>query len=344
VNHIDPDIVHYGWNSDLPQHRMGDASMHAPAAPTVTRRTALLGLAAGVLAPGALLASPAHANRSAPPTTLALPNGFPPEGIAIGGGPFAFFGSRADGSIYRANLLTGEGRIISQGPGTPSLGLKLDAFGRLYVCGGTGGDGRIVDTHTGAVLAHYQFTTAASFVNDVILGRDAAWFTDSTNPVLYRVPLLPGGRLPAPAQVRALPLSGDIVYRAGINANGIALAPDGHAPVIVQSNTGGLFRVDPHTGAGRAVDLGGDSLVNGDGLLVEGNTLFAVQNQQGQVAKLRINADGTRARVLTRVTDPRFNTPTTVASFGDRLYLPNAAFATAPTPATPYTAVAIPRP
>jgi sugar lactone lactonase YvrE len=318
--------------------------MHVPAAPRMTRRTALLGLAAGVLTPTALLASPAHAHRTAPPTTLALPNGFPPEGIAIGGGPFAFFGSRTDGSIYRANLLTGAGRVISPGPGTQSLGLKLDAFGRLYVSGGSAGDGRIVDTHTGTVLAHYQFTTAASFVNDVILSHDAAWFTDSTNPVLYRVPLLPGGRVPTPAQVRAVPLSGDIVYGAGINANGIALTPNGHALLIVQSNTGGLFRVDPRTGVTRAVDLGGDNLVNGDGLLGEGNTLFAVQNQQGQVAKLRMNPDGTEASVLTRVTDPRFNTPTTVASFGDRLYLPNAAFATAPTPDTPYTAVAIPRP
>jgi sugar lactone lactonase YvrE len=310
----------------------------------MTRRTALLGLAAGVLTPAALLASPAHADRSEPPTTLALPNGFPPEGIAIGGGPFAFFGSRTDGSIYRANLLTGAGRVISPGPGTQSLGLKLDAFGRLYVCGGTGGDGRIIDTHTGAVLAHYQFTTAASFVNDVILSRDAAWFTDSTNPVLYRVPLLPGGRLPAPGQVRTVPLSGDIVYAAGTNANGITLTPNGQALVIVQSNTGGLFRVDPGTGVARAIDLGGDSLVNGDGLLVQGGTLFAVQNQQRQVAKLRINPAGTEATVLTRVTDPRFNTPTTVAAFGDRLYLPNAAFATPPTPDTPYTAVAIPRP
>jgi sugar lactone lactonase YvrE len=152
--------------------------------------------------------------------------------------------------------------------------------------------------------------------------------------------------VPTPAQVRAVPLSGDIVYGAGINANGIALTPNGLALLIVQSNTGGLFRVDPRTGVTRAVDLGGDNLVNGDGLLGEGNILFAVQNQQGQVAKLRMNPDGTAARVLTRVTDPRFqnNTPTTVASFGDRLYLPLAAFATAPTPDTPYPAVAIPRP
>jgi hypothetical protein len=47
--------------------------------------------------------------------------------------------------------------------------------------------------------------------------------------------------------------------------------------------------------------------------------------------------------VLERVTDPRFNVPTTVASFGRRLYLPNAKFGAVP-PATTFEAIAIPRP
>ena len=59
-----------------------------------------------------------------------LPVGFQPEGIAIGKGPYAYLGSLADGDIYRANLRTGKGRVISQGPGTPSVGLKLDRRGR----------------------------------------------------------------------------------------------------------------------------------------------------------------------------------------------------------------------
>jgi hypothetical protein len=48
--------------------------------------------------------------------------------------------------------------------------------------------------------------------------------------------------------------------------------------------------------------------------------------------------------VVTRVTDPRLDVPTTVAAFGNRLYLPNARFSTAPTPTTTYAAIAIPRP
>ena len=63
------------------------------------------------------------------PTTIPLPDGFAPEGIAIGAAPLAYFGSLIDGSIYRADLVTGRGRIISEGPGTPSVGLKLDRRG-----------------------------------------------------------------------------------------------------------------------------------------------------------------------------------------------------------------------
>jgi sugar lactone lactonase YvrE len=291
-----------------------------------------------------LLASPAAAAPTASlfPTTISLPNGFPPEGIAIGPGPFAYFGSRADGSIYRANLITGTGSIISQGPGTPSLGLKTDARGRLFVSGGTGGNARVIDTRTGAVLASYQFTTGTSFVNDVILTPDAAWFTDSANPVLYKLPLGRHGQLPA--SFVTVPLTGDIVFGAGTNANGIVRTPDGRGLIIVQTNTGKLFRVDPRTGVTSTVDLGTESVPNGDGLLLIGRTLFVVQNRDNLVAVVRLNRAGTAGTVVTRVTDPRFDIPTTMAAFGNRLYLPNARFTTPVTPTTTYTAVAIRRP
>src|SRR5512138_9064 len=89
------------------------------------------------------------------PTTLNLPNGFQPEGIAIGVLPFAFFGSRANGDLFRVNLITGEGKVFSPGPGpgSPSLGMKVDLRARLFVAGGTGGNARVVNAVTGEVLA-----------------------------------------------------------------------------------------------------------------------------------------------------------------------------------------------
>ncbi|MEW9554898.1 superoxide dismutase [Nonomuraea sp. NPDC050783] len=297
--------------------------------------TLVLSMAVG--GPAGAVADP-RAGR--PPASISLPDGFQPEGIAIGSDPFAFIGSMADGSIYRADLRTGRGAIFSRGPGTPSLGLKLDQRGRLFVAGGTGGDLRVIDARTGKLLASYQLATGQAFVNDIVLTKDAAWITDSTNPVLYELPLR-DGRLPA-AAVR-IPLTGDLKYGTGFNANGITPTPDGRGLLVVQSNTGGLFRVEP-SGSTRRVNLHGESLKEGDGLLLRGRTLYAVQNRLNAVAVVELNASGTDGRVLRRVSDRRFDVPATVAAFGDRLYLPNARFDTTPTPTTPYTAVAIPRP
>lgn len=280
------------------------------------------------------------------PASFPLPDGFQPEGIEIGPGPVAYFGSRADGSIYRASLLTGKGAILSKGPaaGTPSLGLKTDDRGRLFVAGGRGGDGRVIDTRTGAVLASYAFATGDTFVNDVILAQGAAWFTDSRQPFLYKVPLGRHGRLPAPEQVVKLPLTGDLVYADGNNANGIAPTPDGRALLVVQSNKGLLFRVDPATGVARQVDLGTETVANGDGLLLDGSRLYVVQNRLNLVAVVTLDRSGTRGTVTERVGDPSFDVPTTVAAFRGRLYLPNARFTTPPTPTTPYNVVSIARP
>lgn len=308
------------------------------------RRQVLTGLAATAAATAlagaerASAASPGRTSHDRFPTTIALPDNWLPEGIAIGDRPFAYFGSRADGSIYRANLANGTGRVISQGPGTPSVGLKLDERGRLFVCGGPAGNARVVSASSGEVLASYTFTTEESFINDVVLTQRAAYFTNTRRAFIYVLPLGRHGRLPAPDGFLQLALTGDTVVNAG---NGIVQTPDGRALIVVSA--GQLFRVDPATGVATLVDLAGESLPNGDGLLMRGRTLYAIQNRLNTVAVLRMSADGTSGRVVQRVTDPRFDVPTTVAEYGNRLYLPNARFGAVP-PATTFTAVAIPRP
>jgi len=306
---------------------------------------ALLGLVVSAPAASAaeLTAHPAHpaaAGAATLPTTFPLPDGWQPEGIAIGPGPTAYFGSRVDGSIFRADLRTGQGEVFSQGPGTPTTGLKTDGRGRLFASGASGGDARVISLRTGEILKSYRLTTNTSFVNDVILTLGAAWFTDSLNPQIYKVPLR-HGRLPDAAET--IPFSGDIAYAEGNNANGITPTPDGRGLLIVQSNKGLLFRVDP-TGATRQVDLGGETLVNGDGMLLIGRTLYVVQNRDNVVTVVHLNARGTAGTVVRKVTDPRFDVPTTVAAFAGWLYLPNARFSTTPTPTTPYSVNAIPRP
>ncbi len=297
------------------------------------RRTATA-LAAAALVP-ALVTGPAAAHgphegkqqgqRATFPTVIDLPDGFSPEGIATGRGPRAYVGSLVDGDIYGVDLRTGEGSVISQGPGTSSVGLEVDRRNRLWVAGGPAGDARVVDVRSGEVLATYQLGEGATFVNDVVLTDDAAWFTDSQAAQLYRVPLTQD--LADQDAVETVPLTGEWEQVAGdFNANGIARTPDGSALLVVQSATGFLFRLDPATGEATRVDLGGYLLTNGDGLLTEGRTLYVVQNRLNTVAALRLSADGTGGTLARTITADNFNVPTTVARFGGALYLPNARF------------------
>lgn len=113
--------------------------------------------------------------------------------------------------------------------------------------------------------------------------------------------------------------------------------------VVVQSNTGGLFTVDPDTGDTTAVDLGGDSLVNGDGLFLRGRTLFAVRNQDNLIAKVRLSRDLSSGEVVTELTADAFDVPTTATIAAGRLYAVNARFGTTPTPDTAYDIVRVPR-
>jgi sugar lactone lactonase YvrE len=286
---------------------------------------ALTGLA--LVAPLTVTAEASPHHHPAYPDRIDLPDGFLPEGIAIGPGPIAYFGSRADGDIYAADLRTGQGAVFSQGPGTPSIGLKSDQRGTLYVAGGPAGTGRVVSARTGAILASYQFATGESFVNDVVLTKRMAWFTDSRKAQLYGIPLARHGVAAPGSAIVRLPLKGDWVQTPGVNnANGIAQTPDRSALLVVKSNTGQLFRVDPRTGNARVVDLGGYVLTNGDGLLVEGRTLYGVQNRLNRVALLELNRSGSRGELVRTLTDPDFDVPTTVGSFRRSLYLPNARF------------------
>ncbi|GAB2867988.1 NHL repeat-containing protein [Lentzea nigeriaca] len=268
------------------------------------------------------------------PTEFSLPNRWQPEGIAISG-TTAYFGSRADGSIYAADLRTGKGAVLAKGPGTPSLGMKVDREHRLWVAGGTGGDARVYDIRTGALLAKFQFATTDTFVNDVVLTDRSAWFTDSRKAVLYEVPL-------SLKPHRTLQLTGDLVITPGaVNLNGIVTGPGGEL-IAVQSNTGMLFRIDPASGKSITINLSGQTLTNGDGLLREGRQLYVVQNRLNKVARYTLSREG--ASLAAERTDIRFDVPTTVAAFGKRLYLPNARFNTPPTPETPYNVVAVERP
>jgi sugar lactone lactonase YvrE len=144
--------------------------------------------------------------------------------------------------------------------------------------------------------------------------------------------------------VEEIPLSGDYVFTPGaFNANGIAATPNGKTLIIVNSVDGLLYNVDPDTGEATLIDLGGDTVPNGDGILLQGKTLYVVQNRLNQIAVVELNSDLTEGTIVDTITDSDFRVPTTIARFGNSLYAVNARFGTTPTPDTEYEVVRVSR-
>jgi sugar lactone lactonase YvrE len=290
---------------------------------TPVRRTLVLLVMAAV----ALL--PATAGASTFPDTIRLPDGFQPEGIAAGRGTSLYVGSLANGAIWKADATSGTGDVLFPGrDGRVAVGIKVDQHNRLFVAGGPTGMAFVYDAQTGAELAAYQLAPAGTttFVNDVVVTGEAAFFTDSLNPQLYVVPFGPDGQLPAQEEVRTLPLTGDLQHLPGFNVNGIAAANGGQVLMVVQSNTGLLFSVDPDTGVTSQVDLGGASLTNGDGLLLRDRTLYVVRNRLNMIAVVQLDGSLKSGRLVDVLTDPDFDVPTTIAFQAGRLYAVNARF------------------
>jgi len=276
------------------------------------------------------------------PETIGLPDGFRPEGIAIGPRATFYVGSIGTGAVYRGSLRTGAGAELVPGDGGRSaIGVDLDQRGRLFVAGGATGQAYVYDAKTGTEIATYALTVPPTFVNDVIVTSTGAYFTDSTNPFLYRIPIGRNGELGA---AEAIPLGGDIVYGPGNNANGIEATPNGKTLVIVQSNTGQLFAVSPESGNTDEIDLGGESVPNGDGILLDGRTLYVVQNRLNQVAVIDLASSLATGTVVTRFTDDDLDVPSTIDELGHRLYAVNARFTTPPTPTTKYSVTQLQKP
>jgi sugar lactone lactonase YvrE len=266
------------------------------------------------------------------PDLIPLPADFGPEGIALGYGTTFYAGSlsaTSRGQILVGDLQTGELAALVAPDGVPVIGLKHDRRSNLlFVARGGSGMGTVFDAATGAVVASYHFQTAPTFINDVVVTRDAAYFTDTAAPFLYRVALGPGGE-PA-ADASPIPLPG------GFRTNGIVATANSQHLFVVDVATAQLYRLDTVTHAPVLVDLGGDTLPNADGLLLDGETLYIVQNFRNRVAVVKLSPDyqsGTVVRFITEpfTSNPSTKVPTTIAEFGNSLYAVTAGFA-APSP------------
>jgi sugar lactone lactonase YvrE len=298
------------------------------------RRNAVLGALALVLV--AVGVGPAGA-KNALPSTLPLPRAWQPEGISIKDHRF-YVGSIATGSVYRGDLRTGQGAPYIERTGRSAIGLEAKG-NRLFVSGGNTGKAFVYTISTKQDVATYTFDPG--FINDVVVTKNGAYFTNSNVAALFRIPVQNGQLGSTPQRI---PLTGAFQLQSGFNANGIDATRNGAWLIIVQSNTGKLFRVNPSTGATVEITLGGGSVPNGDGILLDKkNRLFVVQNQLNQIAVIDLNKDLTSGTIVSLIKDPRFRIPTTIDDYKGFLYAVNAKFGSPPATTT-YEVVQVAKP
>ena len=301
------------------------------------RRIFTIGGVLAVLLACVLGAAPARAEDF--PAAIPLPNGFEPEGIAMGRGATAYVGSESSGAIYKINLRTGEGEtFVEAQPPQAALGMMMDPrTGYLYVAGGAGGNALVYDTTTGELVQEIELTTEAdTLVNDVAVGWNAVYFTDTHLPVFYKVPLGPGGTLPDSATSEAVAITGEFVNNpGGLNGNGIVVSADGKKLIIAQTDLGQLYEVDPVSGVSTLMQIDGEMEIYHDGLVLAGNVLYVV-NYNDSVYVITVAPDWLSGTLDRTITDPNFEAISTGARRGPNLYVVNARWDAERTPDTEY--------
>ena len=299
------------------------------------------------------VALPASAGPGVFPDRIPLPDGFFPEGIAIGGST-AYVGSLNDGAIVAQDLRSGETSLFAPSPDRglgSAITVGMDVRdGLLWVAGGGAAlaptvvsSVRAYDVVTGELV--YERDVVAGFVNDVIATEDAAWFTDSFFSQLIRVPIGDDGTLGEPQNV---PVGGDYVPGPDFGLNGIEATGD--QLVLAQSSApnvpgAALYTVpadvDAPALAADRIELDA-VLVGADGLTLVGRTLHVTAGPPG-VVEVTLAGDLTTGEIGETTPVPDSLTPTTAAAFGDRLYVVDAKFPTFGNPLETYETIAIRR-
>jgi Cu-Zn family superoxide dismutase len=304
-------------------------------------------LGTGLCVPTLAGAAPLNDDEPRKPDRYILPgDAVFPEGIAFQDSTGNFYvSSTTDGTILRGHFKNEQAEVFlpgGQDGRTTAIGLKVDRHDRLFISGGGTGKVFVYDTKTKTLLASFSNNATPTFVNDVIVTRDGtAYFTDSLSPFLYKVTADKSGQF---SFERWLDFTGTaLVYQTGFNVNGIVATRNDKYLIVVQSNTGKLFRITIATKEVVEIDLGGATVTAGDGLLLRGTALYVARNSAGIIAKVRLSNNYTKGRVVSETTDPSFGFPTTIAYARNRLLVVNSQFDRRPTgtPVLPFTVSSI---
>ena len=265
-----------------------------------------------------LLAVVMHTNSAAAESQRDEAYDLPEAGVFLEGigvdqerGVFYVSATNRDGTIYRGEL--GQPQLeVWVGPrtGDNGRGIDVDDAGRVYVAGGPSGEVRVFDA-SGTLLAELPTGQTGSFLNDVWVGTDgAAYVTDSSLPRIWRVTQRGGDWVIELWR----DVSDTITYTPPLtdfDLGGIVGTRDGRYLLTTQGTTGQLWRIDIATKAIIQVDMDGSSLINADGIVLQGHHLYVVQNFSRQITKLRLSGDWSSAEVrdvLATAADRTFTT------------------------------------
>ncbi len=260
---------------------------------------------------------------------------FFPEGIAYNPKTGIFYtGSTMNGDIVQVNVQNGQTSLFASGAKqgrTFATGMKLDAKGRLWVCGGAGNMIFLLDKD-GSLIKSWDMKAMfnSGFINDCILDNKYVYFTDSQMRKVYRT-TMPTGR---PGEMEEfVAFTDQQVPPGGTNANGIELTPDGKFLIVVISNAGKLFRINTSNKNVTEILLN-TPVTSGDGLWLEGNTLYVSRNATGQIFPVVLNSDYTQGTVGVGFgSNLLFNT--TIAKAGNYFLVVNGQLNRRPNPANP---------
>jgi Cu-Zn family superoxide dismutase len=255
-----------------------------------------------------------------------------PEGVAYRADTGDFYvGSTTDGTVFQGNVEGGskEAEVFLEPESdgrTTAIGMEVDEEGRLFIAGGATGRIFVYDTESGDQIGRLDTPDAeATFLNDVAVTPDGdAYVTDSLRPVLFRVPSTADGVGEAEPWLNFEGTPAE--YEEGFNLNGIDATEDGRYLVAVQSNTGELFRIDIESKEVIEIDRGRDTLTNGDGLLLDGRTVYVVRNEEALIVPIKLSGEYNTGEVGESFTDPSFAYPTTIAKTDGRLLVVNSQF------------------
>jgi len=277
-----------------------------------------------------------------------------PEGITAADDTF-YVTSTSDGAVFRGTVGSPDVSVFLPGGAdgrTGAAGLDVldddDRPDYLVIAGGATGKVWVYDANSGDLVATFTngLGTDATFLNDVAIADNGDTFvTDSRSPALYRIPFdqIVAGTQDAPMETFVNFDGSPFVYGEGFNANGIVENDDESALIVVQSSTGNLYRIDKTSKEVTQVDLGGATLMNGDGMEMDDDTVYVVRNRDGLISKVDLDDDGRRGSVTGEITDPSFAYPTTVAAVDDRLLVVNSQFdKRGGEPVEPFTVSSVP--